>query len=175
MNGFPSRVPLELLSLLTRRFPRYLILFPKIQWASVSRCLPCRVISSPGRSGVPDTYVVDAPVNLPQPTVKLNSSSFFPKPPPPPLLQPQSMAPAFTQVPPSKGGGFCTSFQSVAQSFLLPLQFHLNLCPLSSPSLPRPELLANEWRALWGLLVLHLLLCASCAQSCLDSLRLPWQ
>jgi len=104
MNGFPPGSLSNFFSSYQKISPDSLILsqnFSEHLSANASR----PVISSPGRSQELLTHMLWTPLGTSHPAnSEIKLLILLPKPPPPPLLQPQSMAPAFTQVPPSKGG-----------------------------------------------------------------------
>lgn len=133
MNGFPPESLLSLLLFLFLRFPRWSHSFPKLQWASVSRCLPYYHLQPWALSEAPGVYALDVPqaLNI-QPALKLNSSAF-------PLDQLLLLLNSSLSLPchhspgclPEKGGGLPSLSFPVTHQVLstLPPQFLFNLCP----------------------------------------------
>jgi len=128
----PSRTS----SLLTRRFPPIVSFSPK---TSVSICQPMPlVLSSPALVALRSSWHICSGrpwVLHTQPTVKLNSSSFSPNHL---LLLYSSLSQWHQRSPrflPAKGGGFPSPSFPIGSPVLsvLPLQFHLNLCPYLHP------------------------------------------
>ena len=168
--------PSQTSSLLTRRFPPIVSFSPK---TSMSICQPMPlVLSSPALVALRSSWHICCGrpwVLHTQPTVKLNSLSFSPNHL---LLLYSSLSQWHQRSPrflPAKGGGFPSPSFPISRPVLsvLPLQFHLNLCPYLHPhchDLSSLPMNGEPFKWLLGLASPSVCLCSVMSDSCMT----PW-